>query len=162
MWEPSRVFIMTRGAPWFGFSCRTTDESCVLCNCIREALCSTFAVADCKHCVCLHATETETSGHQTHFLIHRMPRLNERTSVSLIHPTRLLSNVYYGLQPTTLKVNVCLRRLQFSFCRVHLVAPKDQQWDWMTLWQRCAVIRQGQWSWESAAEWWNREVRQRW
>lgn len=31
MWEPGCVFIKARGAPRFGVSCRTTDESCVCC-----------------------------------------------------------------------------------------------------------------------------------
>lgn len=42
-----------------------------------------------------------------------------------------------------------------------MFAPEGHQWGRTAPWQRCAATRQGQRSRESAAEWWNREVKQK-
>lgn len=56
---------------------------------------------------------------------------------------------------------VCATLSPFPFCHLDLFAPEGHQWGRMAPWQRCAATRQGQRSRESAAEWWNREVKQK-
>lgn len=97
MWEPGCVFIKAQGAPRFGVSCRTTDESCVCC-CIREALSSTQTPADWKHCACERSCNRWPP--KTHFLIPQSAASQHPESPSVMHPVTLWK---------VLIANVCLR-----------------------------------------------------
>lgn len=98
-----------------------------------------------------------TSGHRGHFLILRIPCLNGSDCVSVIYEQWILSNVNNGSQFK----RKCVFVQHIAILPLSLVCTKGPPVRVNGAVKDMCCDKTRQRSVESAAEWWNREVRQR-